>query len=80
MDEQTTASSFRQAACTQQTETLSLDTDVLDWIKGEYADWQGHINELLRFYKETSQIRDADFDPDAFEPGEMDPAPDHPAP
>lgn len=48
MDEQTTASSFRQAACPQQTETLLLDTDVLDWIKGEHKNWQGHIRGPLR--------------------------------
>jgi hypothetical protein len=80
MDEQTPASSFKQAACPQQAETLLLDTDVLDWIKGEYTDWHRHINELLRFYKETSQIQESNFDPDAFEPGEMHPAPDAPAP
>lgn len=71
MDEPTPASAFTQAACPQQPETLLLDTDVLDWIKADYADWQGHINHLLRFYYETSQIREADFHPDAFEPGEM---------
>lgn len=57
--------------------TLPLDTDVLDWIKSEYGDWQGHIRELLRFYMETNQIREMDFNPDAFEPGEMaEPPPD----
>ena len=71
MNEQSPASSFKQAACPQQPETLLLDTDVLDWIKADYADWQDHINQLLRFYMETSQSREADFDPDAFEPGEM---------
>jgi hypothetical protein len=71
MDEQTTASSFKQAACPQQTETLLLDTDVLDWIKGEHKNWQGHINELLRFFMDQSQSREASFSPDAFEPGEM---------
>jgi hypothetical protein len=50
---------------------LLLDTEVLDWIKSEFSDWQGHINELLRFCMETSQIREASFSPDAFEPGEM---------
>ena len=78
MNDQTPASSFKQAACPQQTETLLLDTDVLDWIKADYADWQGHINQLLRFYYETSQIREAEFHPDAFEPGEMA-EPDGPA-
>jgi BrnA antitoxin of type II toxin-antitoxin system len=80
MDEQTTASSFAQAACPQQTETLLLDTDVLDWIKAEHKNWQGHINELLRFFMDQSQSRERYFAADAFEPGEMDPAPDHPAP
>jgi hypothetical protein len=63
----------------RQAETLLLDTEVLDWVKSEFSDWQGHINELLRFYMETSQIREASFSPDAFEPGEMA-QPDAPAP
>ena len=71
MNDQAPASSFKKASCPQQTETLLLDTEVLDWIKGKFSDWQGHINELLRFYMETNQSRLQSFDPDAFEPGEM---------
>jgi hypothetical protein len=59
--------------------TLALDDDVLDWLKGEFPDWQGHVNELLRFYMDTSQDRARSFEPDAFEPGEMA-QPDAPAP
>ena len=80
MNDYTPASSFKKAACPQQAETLLLDTEVLDWIKGEFGDWQGHINELLRFYMETSQDRIQGFEPDAFEPGEMaQPDPPRPA-
>lgn len=46
----------------KQTETLLLDKDVLDWIKGEFGDWQGHINELLRFYMDTSRQREEAFE------------------
>ncbi len=67
---------FQQAAAHRQTVTLSLDTDVLDWIKGEYTDYERHIRELLRFFMETSQRREMDFNPDAFEPGEMAAPPD----
>ena len=79
MNDQSPALSFKQAACPQQAETLLLDGDVLDWIKGEFADWQGHINDLLRFHMDTSQNREREFAPDAFEPGEMA-QPDPPAP
>jgi hypothetical protein len=79
MNDYTPASSFKQAASPKQTETLLLDTEVLDWIKGEFSDWQGHINELLRFYMETSQDRLQGFEPDAFDPGEMA-QPDQPRP
>lgn len=79
MNEWKPASAFEQAARPKQAETLLLDGDVLDWIKGEFTDWQGHINELLRFYMDTSQSREREFAPDAFEPGEMA-QPDAPAP
>ncbi len=46
----------------KQTETLLLDKDVLDWIKGEFGDWQGHINELLRFHMDTSRQREEAFE------------------
>jgi hypothetical protein len=80
MDEKTDGTlpqDFQKAAAHRQTVTLPLDTDVLDYIRGEYADWQGHIRDLLRFFMETNQRREMDFNPDAFEPGEMaEPRPD----
>jgi hypothetical protein len=71
MNDLSPAASFKQAVCPQQTETLLLDADVLYWIKGEFPDWQGHINDLLRFFMDTSQNREREFAPGAFEPGEM---------
>ncbi len=61
---------FQKAAIHKQDVTLPLDSDVLAYIQGEYGDWKGHINDLLRFFMETSQ-RQMEFQPDAFEPGEM---------
>ncbi len=62
---------FRKAAIQRQDVTIPLDTDVLAYIQGEFSDWQGHINDLLRFHMDTSQSREMDFNPAAFEPGEM---------
>ncbi|MGH6795286.1 MAG: hypothetical protein ACREDH_08840 [Methylocella sp.] len=71
---------FQKAAIQRQDVTLPLDADVLAYIQGEYADWQGHINDLLRFFMDTSQ-RQMEFEPDGFQPGEMDaPPPGHPGP
>ena len=36
------------------TVTLDIDTDVLDWLKAQPLDWQREINNLARFYMETS--------------------------
>jgi uncharacterized protein (DUF4415 family) len=36
------------------TVTLDIDADVLDWLKGQPLDWQREINNLARFYMETS--------------------------
>ncbi len=54
---------FQQAAIQRHDVTLSLDKDVLDYIQGEFGDWKGHINDLLRFFMETSQRREREFDP-----------------
>ena len=53
------------------TVALDLDTDVLGWLKAQPTDWQREINNLARFFMETSQIREAQYAPDAWEPGEM---------
>ena len=36
------------------TVTLDIDGDVLDWLKAQPLDWQREINNLARFYMETS--------------------------
>jgi uncharacterized protein (DUF4415 family) len=51
--------------------TLDLDADLLEWLKAQPTDWQREINNLARFFMETSQIREAQYAPDAWEPGEM---------
>lgn len=34
---------------------LLLDSDLVDWLQGEFGDWPGHINDLIRFEKDTSR-------------------------
>jgi uncharacterized protein (DUF4415 family) len=41
-------------ACARVTVTLDIDADVLDWLKAQPLDWQREINNLARFYMETS--------------------------
>lgn len=45
----------------QRAVTLLVDVDVIDWLQGEAKNWQGHVNELLRFYKDTSRQREELF-------------------
>jgi len=80
MDEKLGAATkdFKQAANDRQPVTVALNQDVLDWIKGEFPqDWQEQINDLLRFFMDTSQDRVAEF-AGSWEPGEMQEPP--PAP
>lgn len=64
------AQDFKQAADNRQPVTVTLDQDVLNWIKGEFPQgWQEQINGLLRFFMDTSQQREAEFA--GWEPGEM---------
>ena len=41
--------------------TLDLDADLLDWLKGQPTDWQQEINNTMRFFMETSLIRELAF-------------------
>lgn len=72
---------FRQSAelpaDRRETVTLTIDADMLTWMRAAFPDWQGQINGLLRFFYDTSLNREVAFDPDGFEPGEMtaDPPP-----
>jgi uncharacterized protein (DUF4415 family) len=38
----------------QVTVSLKLDTDLLEWLKGQPRDWQTEINTTMRFFMETS--------------------------
>jgi uncharacterized protein (DUF4415 family) len=70
---------FEQAAALaappRVTVTLDMDADVLEWFKAQPTEWQRELNNLARFFMETSQAREAEFAPDAWEPGEMQPPP-----
>jgi len=43
------------------TVTLDLDADVLAWLQEQPTDWRQELNNLARFYMETSLIRDEAF-------------------
>jgi hypothetical protein len=65
---------FREAAASQAKATLVIDHDVAEYLKSQFSNWQGHANDLLRFFMETQQAKDAQFE-NVFaqpEPGEMD--------
>jgi uncharacterized protein (DUF4415 family) len=49
---------------------LDLDADLLEWLKTQPTDWQREVNNLVRFFMETSQGRELQYGPDAWEPGE----------
>jgi len=55
--------------------SLPLDADLLAWFQSETepANWQEHINGVLRFYVETNQTRDAEFQT-MMEAPELEPA------
>jgi hypothetical protein len=38
---------------------LDLDADVLHWLREQPTDWQRELNNLARFFMETSLIREA---------------------
>ena len=67
-------SSFKDAA--QPDETLEISPAILAWFKNRGVFWRQEIEGVLDFYINTQ----LPYDPDGFEPGEMHPAPDHPAP
>lgn len=68
---------FRQAAAPAERRkrvTLELDADIVEFMQAEGQNWKRQVNDLLRFFKDTSESRAAAFEPDAWEPGEMSPA------
>ena len=54
------------------TVTLELDADVLDWLKEQPTDWQRELNNLARFFMETSLIRQENFEEAAGPEQELD--------
>ena len=52
---------FRNAAASQAKATLVIDHDVAEYLKSQFSNWQGHANDLLRFFMEPSQAKDAQF-------------------
>lgn len=51
----------------QRSTYLLIDADLVEWVQGEYRDWQGHINDLIRFEKDTSRPIGAP-QPESWEP------------
>ena len=68
------ATDFRNAATSQAKVALEIDSDIAEYLKSQLSDWQGHANDLLRFFMETQQAKEREF-ANIFaqpEPGEMD--------
>ena len=61
-------------AARQESVTFQIDADVMEWLRAEGMSVQRQVNDLLRFYKDTSQATAATFEPEAWDPGEMAPA------
>jgi hypothetical protein len=79
--QETSARDFKDAAAAPQPRVaIEIDADLAEWLQGQFKDWQGHANDLLRFYKDTSQVRELQADPHAWEPGEMEEPPINDAP
>lgn len=73
---------FQEAASSaapRQSVTVNLDADVLQFLQAEGINLDENINGLLRFYMDTSQQKEREFQPDAWEPGEMQTPPPAPA-
>jgi hypothetical protein len=71
------ANDFRNAATSQAKVALEIDHDVAEYLKSQFSDWQGHANDLLRFFMETSLQKEREFE-NVFaqpEPGEDGPLP-----
>lgn len=79
LDRQKLPDQFEQAAAPpRRAVTIEIDADVLQWIEAEGGNLAAEVNGLLRFVMDTTQQKAAEFDPAAWEPGEMqEPAPAH---
>jgi uncharacterized protein (DUF4415 family) len=61
------------------TVTLDLDADVLDWLREQPTDWQRELNNLARFFMETSMVRQTAFEEAAGPENELETAGPDPA-
>ena len=63
---------FREASASQAKATLEIDHDIAEYLKSQFPDgWQAHANDLLRFFMDTSQAKEREFENVAQpEPGE----------
>ena len=54
---------FREASASQAKATLEIDHDIAEYLKSQFPDgWQAHANDLLRFFMETSQAKEREFE------------------
>ena len=68
------ATDFRNAATSQAKVTLEIDSDLAEYMKSQFTDWQAHANDLMRFFMETQQAKEREFE-NIFaqpEPGELE--------
>jgi hypothetical protein len=42
--------------------TLDIDADIAEYFMSQFKNWQGHTNDLLRFFMEFSQFKDSQFE------------------
>jgi BrnA antitoxin of type II toxin-antitoxin system len=63
---------FREAASQKAKAVLHVDPDVAEYFQSQFENWQGHANELLRFFMDTSQAKELEFQ--NFEQPEPEPA------
>jgi hypothetical protein len=52
---------FQEAAAPQAKIMLYVDQDIAEYFKSQFENWQGNANELLRFFMETSQAKELEF-------------------
>ena len=54
---------FTEAATSQARVTLEIDSDIAEYLKTQFPEgWQAHANDLLRFFMETSQAKEREFE------------------
>ncbi len=71
---------FREAATSQAKVTLEIDSDIAEYLKTQFSEWQRYANDTLRFFMDQSQAKEREFEHVAQqEPDETAPPPLVPA-